>query len=224
MIAAGRPCRRRRGSRRRRTAPTPRTSSSTSRSGRATPCRRPGPAPRRTRRTRRPRPRGERPPARRLGGCVPRGRFAHRRGHARGVRITSTFDPRPHPTPSSEPLRWAAGRPTDTPCVVKPLRYRERPHLSAWTDFDDALDHAAGARAVLPVRRGGAVCGEAPARQAHALHLAHRGRHVPHAARGGALPLLPRVDARLRCPRKVGAGWGRPPVTGSRCGTTGGGS
>ena len=24
--------------------------------------------------------------------------------------------------------------------VVKPLRYREKPHLSAWTDFDVSLD------------------------------------------------------------------------------------
>ena len=65
-----------------------------------------------------------------------------------------------------------------------------------------ALHHAAGPRAVLPVRRDRALRRQTatvgPQGWPAQVHLAHRGRHVPHATRGPAVPLLPRVDARLR--------------------------
>jgi hypothetical protein len=51
------------------------------------------------------------------------------------VRITSAFEPLP-PDAVEQALR---GLPTADgyDVHVKPLRYRERPHLSAWTDFDE---------------------------------------------------------------------------------------
>jgi len=52
-----------------------------------------------------------------------------------GVKITSTFDPVP-PDAVAHALRGLP--PADGYAVhVKPLRYRQRPHLSAWTDFDE---------------------------------------------------------------------------------------
>jgi hypothetical protein len=51
------------------------------------------------------------------------------------VRITSTFEPLP-PDAVQRALRGLPA--ADGYAVhVKPLRYRERPHLSAWTDFDE---------------------------------------------------------------------------------------
>jgi hypothetical protein len=51
------------------------------------------------------------------------------------VKITSTFGP----LPSDAIARALRGLPpADRYSVrVKPLRYRQRPHLSAWTDFDE---------------------------------------------------------------------------------------
>jgi len=51
------------------------------------------------------------------------------------VRITSSFEP----VPAAAVERALRGLPrADGYTVhVKPLRYRERPHLSAWTDFDE---------------------------------------------------------------------------------------
>ena len=51
------------------------------------------------------------------------------------MQITSTFEPVP-PDAAARALR---GLPlADGYAIhVKPLRYRERPHLSAWTDFDE---------------------------------------------------------------------------------------
>jgi hypothetical protein len=51
------------------------------------------------------------------------------------MKITSTFDPFP-PDAVARALRGLP--PAEGFTVhVKPLRYRQRPHLSAWTDFDD---------------------------------------------------------------------------------------
>lgn len=52
-----------------------------------------------------------------------------------GVKITSSFDP----VPPDAVVRALRGLPpADRYAVhVKPLRYRQRPHLSAWTDFDE---------------------------------------------------------------------------------------
>jgi hypothetical protein len=51
------------------------------------------------------------------------------------VKITSTFEPVP-PDAVAHALRGLP--PADGYAVhVKPLRYRQRPHLSAWTDFDE---------------------------------------------------------------------------------------
>ena len=79
--------------------------------------------------------------------------------------------------------------------VVKPLRYRERAHLSAWTDFEErsitlqipepffpfgeVVPYAAKRRPTA--RKGGRT----------AVHLAHRRGDVPYPSRGGAVPLLP---------------------------------
>ncbi len=74
---------------------------------------------------------------------------------------------------------------------VKPLRYRERPHLSAWTDFDE---HTITLQVPEPFFPFGEVVPYAAKRRPGTrmrVHLAHRGRHVPHAPRGAALPLLP---------------------------------
>jgi hypothetical protein len=53
------------------------------------------------------------------------------------VRITSAFEPLP-PDAVDRALR---GLPVADgyDVHVKPLRYRERPHLSAWTDFDERV-------------------------------------------------------------------------------------
>jgi len=53
------------------------------------------------------------------------------------VHITSAFDP----VPADAVVRALRGLPlADGYTVhVKPLRYRERPHLSAWTDFDERM-------------------------------------------------------------------------------------
>jgi hypothetical protein len=53
------------------------------------------------------------------------------------VKITSAFDP----MPADAVARALRGLPlADRYTVhVKPLRYRERPHLSAWTDFDERM-------------------------------------------------------------------------------------
>jgi hypothetical protein len=50
------------------------------------------------------------------------------------MRITSTMSD----LPPDEVARMLEGlpEPDDYGIVVKPLRYRERPHLSAWTDFE----------------------------------------------------------------------------------------
>ena len=48
-------------------------------------------------------------------GTLLAGRVAHRRGHARGVRITSTFEPCP-PMPCGGPCADCP-RPTATPCT-----------------------------------------------------------------------------------------------------------
>ena len=51
------------------------------------------------------------------------------------MRITSAFEPLP-PDAVERALRGLPA--ADGYAVhVKPLRYRERPHLSAWTDFDE---------------------------------------------------------------------------------------
>ena len=63
----------------------------------------------------------------------------------------------------------------------------------------------------------------ASGRRQDAVHLAHRGPHLPHAARGPALPLLPRVDALV--PRERAGPQGRRPrprATASPCRTTSG--
>ena len=53
------------------------------------------------------------------------------------MHITSAFDP----VPADAVARSLRGLPlADGYTVhVKPLRYRERPHLSAWTDFDERM-------------------------------------------------------------------------------------
>jgi hypothetical protein len=50
------------------------------------------------------------------------------------VRVRSEYEP----IDAARAARMLAGLPAATgyEVVVKPLRYRERPHLSAWTDFD----------------------------------------------------------------------------------------
>jgi hypothetical protein len=56
------------------------------------------------------------------------------RGDTDALRITSAFEDLPPDTVAAA-LR---GLPATTfPIHVKPLRYRERPHLSAWTDFTE---------------------------------------------------------------------------------------
>ncbi len=52
-----------------------------------------------------------------------------------GMKITSSFEP----VPADAAARALRGLPSAEGYTVhvKPLRYRQRPHLSAWTDFDD---------------------------------------------------------------------------------------
>ena len=110
------------------------------------------------------------------------------------VRITSALDELPPDRGPPGPDR-ACREATGYRIHVKPLRYRERPHLSAWTDFSE---HSITLQVPEPFFPFGEVVPYGAKRRPgphDPLHLADRGRHVPHAARGAPVPVLPRVDA-----------------------------
>ena len=65
--------------------------------------------------------------------------------------------------------------------VAKPLRYRSRPHLAAWTDFEARQITLQVPEPFVPFGEVVPVRGEAPAGEGTALHLALRGRDVPDA-------------------------------------------
>ena len=192
--------RRRPGSRPRRTGPTLRTSSPTSRSERRGPSPVPR-GPRTTRRSRTPRSRTARPSGT-VGEREGAAGLVHRSADpTSGLLVGCPVDgclllrSRAHTGGGHGDARGAPG--TGRYRVhVKPLRYRDRPHLAAWTDFEDRSITPA-ARAVLPLRRDRPVRRQAADQRqwnATPVHLAHRG-HVPHHGGGAAVLVPPRVDA-----------------------------
>ena len=63
---------------------------------------------------------------------------------------------------------------------VIPLRYRgDKPHLSAWTDFEEKAITIQIPEPFLPFGEIVPYRRQAPPGQGDAVHLAHRGRHVP---------------------------------------------
>jgi hypothetical protein len=75
---------------------------------------------------------------------------------------------------------------------VKYLRCREKPHLSAWTDFDAKTITEPDPEPFFPFRRDRSLRRAPSSRHGtDAVHLGHGGHHLPQTTRGDAIPVLP---------------------------------
>ena len=101
---------------------------------------------------------------------------------------------------ASEALAMLAGlpEPQDYQVYAKPLRYRDRPHLAAWTDFEDRSItlqlpepfHPFGEIVPYGAKRRTSGKGKRP----RFIWLTE-GDHVPNSRGGPPVLLLPRMDA-----------------------------